>query len=85
MFYFFLGDCLRVDLNSLEKEYYPSAKDSYVKRYLNFREIPLHLEGTWYILGRVNSTVNDITNVFRWNQNLEFVIFMEYKLFLMCM
>ena len=47
-------------IDSLDKEYYPSNKDSYVKRYLNFREIPLHLEGTWYILGRVNSTVNEL-------------------------
>ena len=47
-------------MNSLEKEYYPSAKDSYVKRYLHFREVPLNLDGTWYILGRVNSVVNEL-------------------------
>jgi superfamily I DNA/RNA helicase len=47
-------------MNSLDKEYYPSDKDGYVKRYLNFREVPLNLEGTWYILGRVNSVVNEL-------------------------
>ena len=47
-------------INSLEKEYYPSDKDSYVKRYLNFREVPLNIDGNWYILGRVNSVVNEL-------------------------
>ena len=47
-------------MDSLDKEYYPSDKDGYVKRYLNFREVPLNLEGTWYILGRVNSVVNEL-------------------------
>jgi DNA helicase-2/ATP-dependent DNA helicase PcrA len=47
-------------MDSLDKEYYPSDKEGYVKRYLNFREVPLNLEGTWYILGRVNSVVNEL-------------------------
>ena len=32
-----------------------------MKRYLNFKEIPIgDLPGTWYVLGRVNSTVNEL-------------------------
>jgi len=39
-------------------------KKGYVKRYLNFKEIPFSkLEGTWYILGRINSTVNELRMV----------------------
>ena len=36
-------------------------KSGAVKRYLNFNEIPIGtLPGTWYILGRVNTTVNEL-------------------------
>ena len=32
-----------------------------VKRYLSFNEIPIgETPGTWYILGRVNTTVNEL-------------------------
>jgi len=48
-------------LDSEEKEYDYTKKEGYVKRYLNFKEIPFHsLEGSWYILGRVNNTVNEL-------------------------
>ena len=48
-------------LNSEEKDYECDNKEGYVKRYLNFREIPFNqLEGTWYILGRINRTVNEL-------------------------
>ena len=48
-------------LDSIEKDYQHTDKDGYVKRYLNFAEIPIaELPGTWYILGRVNTTVNEL-------------------------
>jgi superfamily I DNA/RNA helicase len=48
-------------LNSEEKEYLPDeTKQGSVKRYLNFREIDFNLQGTWYILGRVNRVVNEL-------------------------
>ena len=48
-------------LDSIEKDYEHLQKDGYVKRYLNFAEIPVgELPGTWYILGRVNTTVNEL-------------------------
>ena len=48
-------------LDSIEKDYEHLEKDGYVKRYLNFAEIPIgELPGTWYILGRVNTTVNEL-------------------------
>ena len=44
-----------------EKEYEYENKEGYVKRYLSFKEIPFSkLEGTWYILGRINKTVNEL-------------------------
>ena len=47
--------------DSVEKEYDCLPKKGSVKRYLNFSEIPFHrLEGTWYILGRIHSTVNEL-------------------------
>jgi superfamily I DNA/RNA helicase len=46
---------------SIEKEYLPSDKDGYVKSYFDFSEIPIKKEkGTWFILGRINSTVNEL-------------------------
>ena len=51
-------------LDSEEKDYEHVDKKGYVKRYLNFKEIPFSkLEGTWYILGRINSTVNELRMV----------------------
>ena len=48
-------------LDSIEKDYDSLKKDGYVKRYLNFAEIPIgELPGTWYLLGRVNTTVNEL-------------------------
>jgi len=48
-------------LNSEEKEYEHGNQPGYVKRYLNFKEIPFSdLKGTWYILGRIGSTVNEL-------------------------
>jgi superfamily I DNA/RNA helicase len=47
--------------DSVEKEYIHTAKDSYIKRYLNFNEVPFDAcKGTWYILGRVNSSVTEL-------------------------
>ena len=48
-------------LNSEEKEYTYLEQDGYIKHYLNFREIPFNtLSGTWYILGRINTAVNEL-------------------------
>lgn len=48
-------------LDSVEKEYDHEDKDGIVKRYLNFNEIPIgEIPGTWYILGRVNTVVNEL-------------------------
>jgi len=48
-------------LDSIDKDYEHTEKEGYVKRYLNFAEIPIgDLPGTWYILGRVNTTVNEL-------------------------
>lgn len=48
-------------LDSVDKSYEAQNKKGYVKRYLNFNEIPVgETPGTWYILGRVNSTVNEL-------------------------
>jgi superfamily I DNA/RNA helicase len=48
-------------LDSVEKEYEPGDTEGYVKRYLNFKEIPFEKEqGTWFILGRVNTWVNEL-------------------------
>ena len=47
--------------DSVEKDYDYVAKKGSVNRYLNFKEVPFHkLEGTWYILGRIHSTVNEL-------------------------
>ena len=47
--------------NSEEKEYTCLEQEGYIKHYLNFREIPFHtLTGSWYILGRINTTVNEL-------------------------
>jgi|TARA_R100000742_G_C4279566_1_gene104515 superfamily I DNA/RNA helicase len=48
-------------LDSVEKDYNHLDKNGFVKRYLNFNEVPFgKLTGTWYILGRVRSTVNEL-------------------------
>ena len=48
-------------LDSVDKEYDYLDKAGAVKRYLNFNEIPIgDLPGTWYVLGRVNTTVNEL-------------------------
>jgi len=48
-------------LDSVEKEYDCQDKQGTVKRYLSFQEVPItELKGTWYILGRVNTTVNEL-------------------------
>ena len=48
-------------LDSVEKDYEALQKEGTVKRYLNFNEVPIgKLPGTWYILGRVNTTVNEL-------------------------
>tara|TARA_R100000322_G_scaffold118579_1_gene76644 strand:+ start:1058 stop:2701 length:1644 start_codon:yes stop_codon:yes gene_type:complete len=48
-------------LDSVEKDYEPGDSDSYVKSYLSFKEIPFEKEkGTWFILGRINSAVNEL-------------------------
>ena len=47
--------------DSVEKDYDYVAKKGSVSRYLNFKEVPFHkLQGTWYILGRIHSTVNEL-------------------------
>ena len=47
--------------DSVDKEYVYTTKDSYIKRYLNFNEVPFDAcQGTWYILGRVNSSVTEL-------------------------
>jgi len=47
--------------NSEEKEYTCLEQEGYIKHYLNFREIPFNtLSGTWYILGRINTAVNEL-------------------------
>ena len=48
-------------VDSVKKDYEHEVKNSLVKRYLNFNEIPIkELKGTWYILGRVHTTVNEL-------------------------
>ena len=48
-------------LDSVEKKYEHDGGAGYIKRYLNFYEIPFHeFTGSWYILGRVHSTVNEL-------------------------
>jgi|TARA_R110000787_G_scaffold133719_1_gene246148 superfamily I DNA/RNA helicase len=48
-------------VDSVEKDYDYLEKEGSVKRYLNFNEIPIgELPGTWYVLGRVNETVNEL-------------------------
>lgn len=38
-----------------------NSKNNYVKRYLSFREVPFNeLNGTWYVLGRIHTTVNEL-------------------------
>ena len=47
--------------NSEEKEYTYLKQEGHIKHYLNFREIPFHtLTGSWYILGRINTAVNEL-------------------------
>ncbi len=47
--------------DSVDKDYVHTEKDSYIKRYLNFNEVPFdQCEGTWYILGRVHSSVTEL-------------------------
>ena len=47
--------------DSEEKEYEPGKIKGYVKSYLSFREIPFELlKEDWYILGRINETVNEL-------------------------
>ncbi|QGZ17633.1 ATP-dependent DNA helicase [Pelagibacter phage HTVC023P] len=47
--------------DSEEKEYLPGNTKGYVKSYLSFKEIPFeNLQEDWYILGRVNETVNEL-------------------------
>ncbi|MAL09355.1 MAG: hypothetical protein CMF74_06800, partial [Maricaulis sp.] len=47
--------------DSVEKDYDYQDKQGMVKRYLSFNEIPIgETPGTWYILGRVNNTVNEL-------------------------
>ena len=47
-------------LDSIDKTFTPQDKESAVKRYLSFKEIPFNLEGTWFLLGRVHNTVNEL-------------------------
>jgi len=48
-------------LDSEEKEYEHTEKEGSVKSYRNFTEIPFNeIEGSWFILGRVNSSVNEL-------------------------
>jgi superfamily I DNA/RNA helicase len=47
--------------DSVDKDYECLPKKGSVSRYLKFNEVPFHkLKGTWYILGRVRSTVNEL-------------------------
>ena len=47
--------------DTVPKDYDYQDKEGFVKRYLSFNEIPVgETPGTWYILGRVNSTVNEL-------------------------
>jgi len=47
--------------DSVEKDYDYLDKEGSVKRYLSFNEVPIgDTPGTWYILGRVNTTVNEL-------------------------
>jgi superfamily I DNA/RNA helicase len=47
--------------DSVAKDYECLPKKGSVSRYLKFNEVPFHkLGGTWYILGRVRSTVNEL-------------------------
>ena len=47
--------------DSEEKEYLPGDSKGYVKSYLSFKEIPFNkLKEDWYILGRINETVNEL-------------------------
>jgi len=57
-----LSQIIRRDIfNSEEKEYSYLKKEGFIKHYLNFREIPFHtLPGSWYILGRINTAVNEL-------------------------
>jgi len=47
-------------LDSIEKTFEPAQKESAIKRYLNFKEIPFNLEGTWFLLGRIYTAVNEL-------------------------
>jgi len=47
--------------DSEEKEYQPGDSKGSVKSYLSFKEIPFTaLQEDWYILGRINETVNEL-------------------------
>ena len=47
--------------DSEEKEYQPGDSLGSVKSYLSFKEIPFEaLKEDWYILGRINETVNEL-------------------------
>jgi hypothetical protein len=38
-----------------------NSQNNYVKRYLSFKEVPFNeLNGTWYVLGRIHTTVNEL-------------------------
>tara|TARA_R110000787_G_scaffold72057_1_gene160517 strand:- start:193 stop:1830 length:1638 start_codon:yes stop_codon:yes gene_type:complete len=47
--------------DSEEKDYEAGGSKGYVKSYLSFRQIPFEqLKEDWYILGRINETVNEL-------------------------
>jgi len=47
--------------DSEEKDYFAEGDQGYVKSYLSFKEIPFEkLQEDWYILGRINETVNEL-------------------------
>lgn len=48
-------------INSEEKNYLHNDSNGKIARYLNFKEVPFHaLQGTWYVLGRIHKTVNEL-------------------------
>ena len=48
-------------LDSEEKDYEHKEQEGYVRSYLSFKEIPFEeLKEDWYILGRVNKSVNEL-------------------------
>jgi len=47
-------------MNSIAKDFVATEDEGEVRRYLSFKEIDFNQDGTWYILGRISSAVNEL-------------------------